>query len=108
MVSGIGLLYSEAETVGMARCRARTENGTGPLCKNPVREAGLRCHKHQGLPEAPPRIRAEPRRTPTRPTGTRSQRPAPRRTPAERRADQVREASEYCADVISSGWKDTV
>ena len=43
-------------TLRMARCRARTQNGTGPLGRNPVNEAGMRCHQHKGLPEASPRL----------------------------------------------------
>jgi hypothetical protein len=44
----------------MARCRARTEDGTGPLCRNRVSKAGERCRWHRGLPEAPPR-KSKPR-----------------------------------------------
>jgi hypothetical protein len=96
----------------MARCRARTENGTGPLCRNPVPKAGMRCHHHKGLPEAPPRL----------PSSTQASRPrraqygtSPQRPPAstgqprtKRQRERVRKAAEYCADVAYSGWSEAV
>ena len=102
----------------MARCRARTEQGTGPLCRNPVSESGLRCYLHVGLPEAPPRL--------PKPRGQRARRtrvssfhaPAPRQrrqtaSRAEReqrrREERVQKAADFCADVvIGGGWVDTV
>jgi hypothetical protein len=102
----------------MARCRARTENGTGPLCKNPVSEPGMRCHHHVGLPEAPSRLpRPRSQRTP-RTRDSASYDPAsPQRRQSVgqaeraelRRQERVRKVSEYCADVVGSGsWADTV
>jgi hypothetical protein len=93
----------------MARCRARTQNGAGPLCKNKVSEPGLRCFQHQGLPEAPPRART-PSKSVKRPPGRGPSR-RPVTSPAhatERRRERVRKAAEYCADVVDSGWRDTV
>jgi hypothetical protein len=89
----------------------------GPLCRNPVREPGLRCYLHRGLPEAPPRLP-----TPTRRTGTGRQRRrytqtgVTRRREAagqearteQRRRERVRKAADYCADVAYSGWQEAV
>lgn len=48
--------YDRSHNEEMARCRARTKNGTGPLCTRHVKQDGQRCFQHRGLPEAPPRI----------------------------------------------------
>lgn len=102
----------------MARCRARTKDGTGPLCKNPVSQPGMRCHHHIGLPEAPLRLSKyrtkRPRRTST--ARFRAEAPPQRRQAVSRadrenrrRQERVRRAAEYCADVVSGGnWADTV
>jgi integrase len=37
----------------MARCRARTKEGTGPLCRNPVRSAGRLFRSENGNPIQP-------------------------------------------------------
>jgi hypothetical protein len=102
----------------MARCRARTEHGTGPLCKNPVPEPGIRCHQHVGLPEAPPRL-PKPRKTGSRQARSVSRSyapPPPGRKPSvskaereeHRRQERVRKAAEYCADALSASWEDAV
>jgi hypothetical protein len=102
----------------MARCRARTEDGTGPLCKNRVSEPGMRCHHHTGLPEAPPRL-PKPSTGRARRTSTASHSfapPPPRCKPTQsraereerRRQERVRRAAEYCADIVASDWEDVV
>ena len=102
----------------MARCRARTEDGTGPLCKNPVRKPGMRCHHHTGLPEAAPRLSKPPIQRTRLTSALRSYAPAPaprrKRTAStaereeHRRQERVRRAAEYCADVLTSDWEDAV
>ena len=57
---------------------------------------------------APPRTRTPLRRTAPRPASSPSHRTAPSATAAARRHDRIRQASEYCADIVDSGWKDTV
>ena len=96
----------------MPRCRARTDNGTGPLCKNKVRKPGDRCRFHHGMPEAPPR-KPKPRsathkkqRMASREVGN------PNRTRTARQEQKNRErvekAAQYCSEVIQDGWTETV
>ena len=97
----------------MAKCRARTRHGTGPLCKNKVSEPGLRCYQHQGLPEAPPLVpkprAAASRTTPSRPPLRRPRSPAAREMAREeRQRERVRRAAVYCADVVGPGWQEAV
>lgn len=93
----------------MARCRARTKNGTGPLCRKKVSEPGLRCFHHKGLPEAPPRLQIPHGQARQLPRGDSSRQPAARRLSAEeRRQERIRKTSEYCADIVGTGWKDAV
>jgi hypothetical protein len=103
-----------AQTQIMPKCRARTDHGYGPLCTQPVKRAGLRCHWHKGLPEAGPRLRRagtaiKRSQGPSRSAGrTRAPRAATatrvRRQP--RQLDRVTRAAEFCADVVSEGWKE--
>lgn len=107
----------------MARCRARTQDGT--LCRNPVKKSGLRCHKHKGMPEAGPRtpkkIAARTRgpatmaRARSRTTRTQSQAPrGPDRRWTQqaawerRRRERVEEAAKVCGDVLTDGWREAV
>jgi hypothetical protein len=108
----------------MARCRARTENGTGPLCKNKVKKDGLRCHLHKGLPTAPPRLSKTTARRLTRapssgkPASTanlysrevQKQRAAAAREARmeEKRRERVKAAADYCSSLFADGWADTV
>lgn len=101
---GIGLLGSSADTQCMPRCRARTEDGTGPLCTRKVRQEGQRCFQHRGLPTAPPRkIKPKARsQANTRPTPSRS---------AKQQAkdrERVRKAAEYCSEALKDGWQEAV
>lgn len=107
-VFAIGFHRLEANTRYMAKCRARTKNGAGPLCKNPAKEPGLRCYKHEGLPEAPPRVNAARKPSRSRPPSHPRDRPSRNSSATERQQERVRKASEYCADVVASGWKDAV
>jgi hypothetical protein len=100
----------------MARCRARTKDGTGPLCRRRVEEDGLRCYQHRGLPTAPPRLPkpsssgkySAARKTSTR-DRDRQQRSADRAAKAAaKRRERVEIAADYCSDVISGGWSDAV
>jgi hypothetical protein len=98
----------------MARCRARTKGGTGPLCRRKVAEDGLRCYDHRGLPTAPPRLpkfpgkNSDARKSMTRDQG-RQRRPTVRVAKAEEeRRERIAAAADYCSDVISGGWPDAV
>jgi hypothetical protein len=104
----------------MARCRARTENGTGPLCKNKVKKDGLRCHLHKGLPTAPPRLSktVTPKSASRKPTSTavlrsreverQSKAAAKEARLEEKRREQVKTAADYCSSLFTDGWADTV
>jgi hypothetical protein len=61
------------------RCRARTDNGHGALCRNLVREQGQRCHLHIGQPEAPVRQYKPRRSTRTKSDSSTKRRPSPGR-----------------------------
>jgi hypothetical protein len=100
----------------MARCRARTKKGAGPLCTRKVREAGLRCWQHKGLPTAPPRA-SKASGTRKRKSGSttrmreqeRRRRATIRATRAEEKnRERVQLAADYCTDILSSGWADAV
>lgn len=77
----------------------------------------MRCHCHKGQPEAPPRL-PKPRAPRKRKAATaRSYSPAPRaprqtvsraRRQEQRRRERVQKAADYCADILVSGWADTV
>jgi hypothetical protein len=97
------------------RCRARTKKGT--LCRRKVSRQGERCYQHRGLLTAPPRA-PWPRQAPVR-TSSYGQRPTqsrPKRQPnvsrearrAQRRYERVKEAADYCNDVLTYGWRDAV
>lgn len=103
-------------TQGVARCRARTEDGTGPLCARKVKKEGLRCWQHRGLPTAPPRISQSPRsrtrsankRTPMH-EQRRQQREAIRAARIEdKQRERVRKAADYCNDILTDGWAEAV
>jgi len=114
----------KAHNQHMARCRARTENGTGPLCNNKVKKDGLRCHLHKGLPTAPPRLsKAAASRSPKAPSPGRPASTAnlhsrgveqQRKTAAkearmeEKRRERVKAAADYCSSLFAEGWADTV
>ena len=96
----------------MVRCRARTRRGG--LCRNPVRRAGLRCWRHQGMPEAGP-VQRRPARSGIRSVPARRSRESS--TAARRKAAQTREqrelklvkaAADYCSETLSDGWAETV
>jgi uncharacterized protein (DUF1778 family) len=105
----------------MARCRARTENGTGPLCTRKVKSDGLRCWQHKGLPTAPPRM---PKRSANRQSGTGRgntsrttlrQEQERRRRATEKAArveakkrERIKKAADYCSDVLTDGWVNAV
>lgn len=109
----------QADTLRMARvnCRALIDPRTGRLCTQPVREEGLRCYWHKGWPEGRSRSSRPPaqrkKRAATAPSYSLPPRP-PRQTVSRaerqerRREERVQKAAEYCADVLTSGWAETV
>lgn len=88
----------------MPRCRARTKNGTGPLCRRKVTRDGDRCYDHRGQPTAPPRL-PKPRAV------TRSRQIPPRGQAVSREKqnrERVAKAAEYCGDILTKGWEEVV
>lgn len=65
------------------RCRARTDDGYGALCRNPVKQPGQRCHHHKGQAEAPARLHR-----PHRAIGATNASGARKRSPDHRRTTQ--------------------
>ena len=105
------------DTLSMPRCGARTDHGRGPLCKNPVTQAGARCHLHGGLAAGGPRItKMGTRRTTTsrgigdRPTRNSHASDAARAAAAreKRRRRRVEEAAEFCSELLVDGWTEAV
>lgn len=69
----------------MAKCRARNTTPPHNLCQNPVTKAGMRCHKHPGMPDGGPRprVRTSTRRAPVRSNNrTQRARAKPKQRPA--------------------------
>jgi hypothetical protein len=109
-----------AHTLGMARCRARTKKGTGPLCTHKVKKDGLRCWQHEGLPTAPPRMskpsaRRKSGKRRSGISGSAHLREQERRRAAakaarieEKKRERVKKAASYCSDVLNDGWVDAV
>jgi hypothetical protein len=93
---------------GMARCRARTKDGTGPLCTRKVKKEGLRCWQHKGLPTAPSRLSMPPkprRRGASRTIPTHERRAANRVARAEaKQRERIQKAADYCSDILTDGW----
>jgi hypothetical protein len=102
-------MVPSADTLGMARCRAPTLDGT--LCKRKVKQAGQRCYWHSGMRAAPKsRVRQRKRKSSVRmlppPSPRRKASPAARRE--QRQQDRVRKAAEYCAEAVYQGWPEIV
>jgi hypothetical protein len=100
----------------MARCRARTEDGTGPLCNRKVKKDGMRCYQHKGLPTAPPRL-SKSVELPKRGTrGSARAREQARHSRAaaraarieEKKRERIKAAADYCSDLLMEGWSETV
>jgi hypothetical protein len=102
--TSIGVLGSSVDTQCMPRCRARTEDGTGRLCKRRVHKEGERCYLHRGLPTAPPRKARSKARSHAKPP------PTPRSSARQwkKDRDRVKKAAEYCSDVLTDGWQEAV
>lgn len=110
------------------RCRARTEEGGGGLCRRKVKERGARCYQHKGQPEAAAR-QSKSHRSPKRafmsvePSTksrklTKNQDQAKRRqelrtaeraaAQERRRQERIRVAAVYCSDVVTTSWQTVV
>ncbi len=103
----------------MATCGARNKTPPHNLCRRRVKEAGVRCYQHSGLPAGGPRPAPKRRKGPEvlLPAG---HRPSPKgrdagpdlsSTPSELSPEQqerVEECAAFCLDLVNDGWANTV